>query len=78
MATKMNIFITGIAGFLGSHLAETGLENNHEVSGCDNLVGGDKQNFKNLDVEFHKVSIEDLEKLKASYIANMNIDKYVK
>ena len=29
----MKIFITGIAGFLGSHLADRMLELGHEVSG---------------------------------------------
>lgn len=34
------IFITGVAGFLGSHLADRMLELGHEVIGCDNLMGG--------------------------------------
>ena len=41
----MKIFITGIAGFLGSHLAEI-CKKNYVVVGCDNLVGGDKKNIK--------------------------------
>jgi len=41
----MRIFITGIAGFLGSHLAEEMLKLGHEVSGCDNLIGGDEDNI---------------------------------
>ena len=36
----MNVFITGIAGFLGSHIADKLIEQNHNVSGCDNLIGG--------------------------------------
>lgn len=39
------IFITGIAGFLGSHLAEHLMNQGHEVWGCDNLMGGDRQNL---------------------------------
>lgn len=39
METK-KIFITGIAGFLGSHLADKFIENGHVVSGCDSLIGG--------------------------------------
>ena len=36
----MKIFVTGIAGFLGGHVAENLLAAGHEVSGCDNLIGG--------------------------------------
>ena len=34
----MKIFITGIAGFLGSHLAKRMLKLGHEVVGNDNLI----------------------------------------
>ncbi len=34
------IFITGIAGFLGSHIADKMLDLGHEVIGVDNLIGG--------------------------------------
>ena len=37
----MKIFITGIAGFLGSHLADRFIELGHEVIGNDTLIGGD-------------------------------------
>lgn len=40
----MKIFITGIAGFLGSHLAEYLRDQGHQVWGCDNLSGGDIYN----------------------------------
>ena len=40
----MKIFISGIAGFLGSHLADAFLEKGHTVSGCDNLSGGYREN----------------------------------
>ena len=36
----MRIFISGIAGFLGSHLADRMISLGHNVSGCDNLIGG--------------------------------------
>ena len=51
----MKIFISGIAGFLGSHLADKMISLNHKVSGCDNLIGGyldnvpDKANFHQVD-----------------------------
>lgn len=34
------MFVTGIAGFLGSHVAEALLKAGHEVTGIDSLVGG--------------------------------------
>ncbi len=40
----MKIFITGIAGFLGSHLADRFIELGHEVLGNDNLIGGYEDN----------------------------------
>jgi UDP-glucose 4-epimerase len=43
------VFITGIAGFLGSHLADSLLAEGHEVYGCDNLLGGDVANVAHLD-----------------------------
>ena len=57
----MKVFITGIGGFLGSNLAEWCLKKNYQVSGCDNLVGGDKENFSDLDVDFFKIDCENLE-----------------
>lgn len=36
----MKIFISGIAGFLGSHIADRMLELGHEVVGCDTLICG--------------------------------------
>lgn len=41
----MKIFITGIAGFLGSHLADKFIAEGHEVTGCDNLLLGDEENI---------------------------------
>lgn len=39
------IFITGVAGFLGSHLADAFLKKGYHVSGIDNLIGGYKDNI---------------------------------
>ena len=49
----MNIFITGVAGFLGSSLADYYIKKNYNVSGCDNLVGGDSP----LNIPANAVSI---------------------
>lgn len=46
------VFITGIAGFLGSHLADRMLAEGHEVVGCDNMIGGYQDNVPQ-DAEFH-------------------------
>lgn len=47
------VFISGVAGFLGSHLADRMLALGHEVSGCDSLIGGYLDNV-NAKVEFHQ------------------------
>lgn len=54
----MKIFITGLAGFLGSHLAEALLQEGHEVHGIDNLSGGEKENVPPSAV-FHLGDIRD-------------------
>ena len=55
----MKIFVTGIAGFLGSHLADRLLAKGHEVAGCDNLLGGYRENVPK-EAEFHEADCEDL------------------
>jgi UDP-glucose 4-epimerase len=60
---KEKIFITGVAGFLGSHLADAFLVKGHEVIGCDSLIGGDLANVPK-GVKFYHYDCTDLEKMK--------------
>lgn len=52
------IFITGVAGFLGSHLADAFLADGHSVVGIDNMIGGDLDNVPSK-VDFHQVDCND-------------------
>src|SRR5712672_4023028 len=45
---KKRIVITGAAGFIGSHLAETLLDRGYAVTGIDNLLTGDTANISHL------------------------------
>ena len=58
----MKIFITGVAGFLGSHLAKKMIDLGHEVSGNDNLIGGEKSNLPEK-IKFFETDCNDLEKM---------------
>lgn len=54
---KKRVVITGAAGFIGSHLAETLLDRGYAVIGIDNLLTGDTANIahlRNRDFEFIK------------------------
>ncbi len=44
----MRVLITGVAGFLGSYLADFMLEHGHEVVGVDSLVTGRRENVAHL------------------------------
>jgi dTDP-glucose 4,6-dehydratase len=48
MPTKKRVVITGAAGFIGSHLAETLLDRDYTVIGIDNLLTGDTANVSHL------------------------------
>jgi UDP-glucose 4-epimerase len=56
----MKIFITGIAGFLGSHLADRMIKLGHTVAGNDTLIGGYLDNIPN-GVEFHQIDCCDVD-----------------
>jgi dTDP-glucose 4,6-dehydratase len=48
MPTKQRVVVTGAAGFIGSHLAETLLDRDYAVIGIDNLLTGDTANIASL------------------------------
>ena len=56
------IFVTGVAGFLGSHIADCFLDEGFQVVGCDNLIGGDLNNIPS-GVEFYQIDCNDVKKL---------------
>ena len=43
------VLITGVAGFLGSHLCDKFLSENYYVIGMDNFITGDEDNIRHLD-----------------------------
>jgi len=57
------VFISGVAGLIGSHLAEALLKEGHEVIGCDNLIGGYVDNIPE-GVDFHQVDCKYLNTMK--------------
>jgi len=59
----MNVFITGIAGFLGSHIADKLISQGNQVSGCDNLIGGYLENVPSA-AEFYQVDAIYLNQMK--------------
>ncbi len=71
--SSKKILVTGVAGFLGSHLAEKLSELNHEVIGIDNMSGGYKDNvpkkikFFNLDCCDYKKITEIMKGVEVVY-----------
>ena len=58
----MRIYITGIAGFLGSHLAKKMQILGHDVGGNDNLILGDIENLPK-NIKFHKSDCNDFDEM---------------
>jgi UDP-glucose 4-epimerase len=54
----MKIFITGVAGFLGSHLADRFIQEGHTVAGNDTLIGGYLDNVP-VGVDFYTIDCCD-------------------
>ena len=58
----MKIYITGIAGFLGSHLAKRLINIGHEVFGNDNMIQGELDNLPK-NINFHKTDCCDYDEM---------------
>ena len=54
--------VTGVAGFLGSHLAQKLSTMGHEIVGIDNMIGGYEDNIPQ-NITFHKNDCCDYEKM---------------
>jgi len=59
---QQTYFVSGVAGFLGSHLADALISQGHRVIGVDSLIGGYHDNV-NSQVEFHQFDLLNLEAL---------------
>ena len=58
----MKIYITGIAGFLGSHLAKRLINLGHDVLGNDSMIQGDLDNLPKK-INFHKTDCCNFEEM---------------
>ncbi|MDC2978535.1 NAD-dependent epimerase/dehydratase family protein [Pelagibacteraceae bacterium] len=67
----MNILITGVAGFIGYHVAKKILKNNNKVIGIDNI-----NNY--YDVNLKKNRIKELKKNKKFFFYKVDIIQYKK
>ena len=59
----MKVLITGVAGFMGSHLADEFLAKGYDVVGIDNLIGGYYENVPK-GVEFYAKDLGDFDAVK--------------
>jgi UDP-glucose 4-epimerase len=72
----MKILITGFAGFIGSHVCEKFIENNHEVWGIDNLSTGHKGNIKSFENKMKGIVIDDINNINL-YFDNIAFDQII-
>jgi UDP-glucose 4-epimerase len=59
----LKVFVSGAAGFLGSHLADSFVRSGHEVVGCDNMIGGDLQNLPE-GIQFEEADCGEVQTMK--------------
>ena len=68
---KNKVFITGAAGFLGSHLAEKLSKMGYEVVGIDNMMGGYEDNVPK-GIEFYNEDCCNFERIN-SLMSGVNV-----
>jgi UDP-glucose 4-epimerase len=61
------VVITGVAGFLGSHLADAYLAKGWKVRGIDNLLGGSLENVPE-GVNLYNLDLDDLEAISPVFV----------
>jgi len=61
------VVVTGVAGFLGSHIADAYLAKGWQVRGIDNLLGGSVENVPE-GVEFHNLDLDNLEDITPVFV----------
>ena len=69
----MNYLVTGVAGFIGSHIAEKLIADGHSVIGIDNLIGGYIDNVPS-GVVFFNIDLDSLEKIEPLF---KNVDTVI-
>jgi UDP-glucose 4-epimerase len=66
----LNFFVTGGAGFIGSHLVDKLVSDGHHITAYDNLVSGKKKGIQHLigkpDFHFIEADLLDFEELKSA------------
>lgn len=60
------VLITGVAGFMGSHLADKFLTQGYKVKGIDNFIGGYSSNVPE-GVHFFEADLDDLKKIESQF-----------
>jgi len=73
---KNRYLVTGVAGFIGSHIAEELLKRGDEVVGIDNFYSGNRENIELLETlggdnfKFSKVDIQNFDSLNTLFKEN--------
>ncbi len=62
----MKYLVTGVAGFLGSHIAESLVKRGNSVNGIDNLLSGSKENIPE-GVHFYEHDLANLKEIQPAF-----------